>query len=128
MPAPESAQVVYIVDDDADVRGAIQLLVRSCGWRARGFESGQAFLAASLADRDACLILDLNMPQMDGEDVLRELRQRGSSLPTVVITGDRHGTRLDRVRRLGARDVLQKPFTDNAFQAAVEACLREPAG
>ena len=115
--------MVYVVDDDPAVRSAVQLLARSCGWRTQGFGSGSDFLGAPVGETGSCLVLDLNMPEMDGEEVLRRLRARGSRLPVLVITGDRQGARLDRVRRLGASDVLQKPFGDDAFQQAVQRCL-----
>lgn len=123
---PSVDSVVYIVDDDPAVRSALQLLARCCGWRSRSFESGRDFLTQASDESKGCLVLDLNMPQMDGEEVLRQLRARGSQLPVLVITGDRQGARLERVRRLGAQDVLQKPFGEEAFQNAVQRCLDRP--
>ena len=125
-PAPPTDVVLYIVDDDPAVRSALQLLTHCCGWRARSFDSGAAFLDAQLDDCAACVLLDLNMPHMDGEEVLRQLAARGSQLPVVVITGDRQGARLDRVRRLGARDVLEKPFGEHAFMRAVLGAIGQP--
>lgn len=119
--------VVYIVEDDTAVRSALDLLTRCCGWRACCFASGHEFLDSEIDETDSCLVLDLNMPQMDGETVLRRLRERGSELPVLVITGDRIGAQLERVRRLGVYDVLQKPFGDDAFQTAVQGCLSSPA-
>lgn len=127
-PAPPASpdRIVYVLDDDPAVCSALQLLARVCGWRARGFESGPDFLSSNIDPTSGCLVLDLNMPQMDGEEVLRRLRQSGSRLPVIVITGDGQGARLERMRRLGAQEVLQKPFSDHLFQEAVQRCLAAP--
>ena len=126
-PRPDPNAVVYIVEDDSAVRSALDLLARCCGWRACSFASGREFLDSEIHEAGSCLVLDLNMPQMDGETVLRRLRERGSGLPVLVITGDRSGAQLERVRRLGVYEVLQKPFGDDAFQSAVQGCLSGPA-
>lgn len=121
--------VVYIVEDDPAVRSAVKLLARCCGWQAQAWASGAEFLDAAPDEHGGCcLVLDLSMPGMDGEEVLRRLRARGSRLPVLVITGDRQGARLDRVRRLGALEVLPKPFGDDAFQQAVQRCLIRAPG
>ncbi|MDB5971346.1 MAG: two component transcriptional regulator, LuxR family [Hydrocarboniphaga sp.] len=119
-----AAVTVYIVEDDPAVRSALQLLVRSHGWKPAAFASGLQFLARAPIEERACLVLDLNMPEIDGEEVLRRLRAGGSRLPVLVITGDREGPRLERLMRGGAHSVLLKPFGDAAFQAAVEDCLQ----
>ena len=124
--AAPSAGLVYIVEDDAAVRSALQLLARSCGWETRAFARGEDFLQTPPANGPACLVLDLNMPGLDGESVLRLLKARGSRLPVLVVTGDRQGPRLERVRQLGARAVLLKPFGDQAFELAVQNCLNPP--
>ncbi|MDT0499080.1 response regulator [Algiphilus sp. W345] len=124
---PDPNAVVYIVEDDTAVRSALDLLARCCGWRARSFASGGEFLDSPIDETASCLVLDLNMPQMDGETVLRHLRERGSRLPVLVITADRSGAQLERLRRLGVYEVLQKPFGDDAFQSAVQGCLSPPA-
>lgn len=124
-PAPPDG-IIYVLDDDPAVRSALQLLARVCGWRARGFESGPDFLSSNIDPSSGCLVLDLNMPQMDGEEVLRRLRQSGSRMPVIVITGDGQGPRLERMRRLGAQEILQKPFSDHVFQEAVQRCLTAP--
>lgn len=122
-PPPAVEPTVYIVDDDAAVRIALQLLARSYGWNAQGFDSGASLLQSELHERDACIVLDLNMPAPDGAEVLRRLRQRGCSIPVLLISGDRHGPRLERVLRDGAQAALAKPFGDQAFHDAVQACL-----
>ena len=119
---------VYIVEDDPAVRFALQLLVRSYGWDAVAFESGQGFLAARFNEDHACLVLDLNLPSLDGEEVLRRLRARGSQLPVVVITVDREGPRLDRMLLAGASSVLLKPFGDAALHSALHLCLGRGGG
>lgn len=115
---------VYIVDDDVAVCAALRVLVYSLGWNARSYSSGLRFLDDAPRQHNACLLLDLNMPDIDGEEVLRRLRALGSRLPVLLITGDREGPRLQRVLRSGAQGVLLKPFGDAELSDAVQACLR----
>lgn len=115
--------LVYLVEDDAAVRNALALLVRSFGWRVDAFANGEQFLTQAPRPWQACVVLDLLMPGLDGEAVLQLLRARGSPLPVLVITGDRDGPRLERLRRSGVAGVLLKPFGAAAFQEAVGACL-----
>lgn len=115
---------LHIVDDDAAVRSALKLLARVHGWQPRAYESGVEFLNGDLpAGPDACVVLDLNMPVLDGEEVLRRLRASGSTVPVLVISGDREASRMQRMLGNGAQGMLTKPFGDEAFYGAVEACF-----
>lgn len=115
---------LYIVEDDTAVRSALCMLAGSYGWSALAFAGGREFLQALVNEHSACLVLDLNMPKMDGEEVLRHLRARGSHLPVLVVSGDAPAARCERLLRAGAQEVLLKPFSDLAFYQAVQACWR----
>ncbi|MBL6750504.1 MAG: response regulator [Nevskia sp.] len=119
--------LIGIVDDDDAVRAATGMLVASFGWRARTFGSATAFLD-ELAPGDApdCLLLDLNMPGMNGAELLRVLEARGSTLPVIVITGNSESALAEIARRAGARAVLDKPVCDDELKLEIERVLRMP--
>ena len=89
MSQPGLPPTVFIIDDDADVRGAIAELLRSVGLRAEVFASAPEFLAREREAGPSCLVLDLRLPEMSGLDVQRELARTGASIPIIFITG--HG-------------------------------------
>ncbi|MDX1513438.1 MAG: response regulator [Gammaproteobacteria bacterium] len=101
---------VYIVDDDAAVRTAVSLLIRSCGWEPVACSSA-AELFALIGDHwPTCILLDLEMPDMDGVSVQQELRRRGVHVPVIVITTLGDHPLVDRAHANGAHSVISKPF------------------
>lgn len=116
--------VIDIVDDDEAVRSATFLLLSSYGWRARAFASAEQFLETlKLGSAPDCLLLDLNMPGMNGAELLEKLAVRQSALPVIVITGMRDAQLIARARKAGARDVLDKPFREKELKASVDRVL-----
>lgn len=101
---------VFIVDDDAAVRSAVSLLVRSCGWEPKAFASAEAFLANPTDDGPACLVLDLKMPTMDGVALQRELSRKGIALPVIIVTAYSDEPLARRAVERGAAAVISKPF------------------
>lgn len=114
--------LICIVDDDEAVSTALRLLVRSFGWRAETFSSAPAFLASLTAPPD-CLLLDLNMPQMNGAELLEALVQRGVEVRTIMITAQKESPLLVRAHAAGARAKLTKPFGDEELKRCIEAVL-----
>jgi RNA polymerase sigma factor (sigma-70 family) len=100
-----------VVDDDEAVRRSLEALVRSVGLSVESYASGQEFLAAYNPDRPGCLVLDIRMPGMSGTELQETLRQRGYTLPIIVITG--HGDVPIAVHAMkhGAVDFIEKPFS-----------------
>ncbi|HCR35055.1 MAG TPA: DNA-binding response regulator, partial [Stenotrophomonas sp.] len=88
-PPAEPAPIVYVVDDDASVRAALEDLLASMGLQVRAFASTQAFLDHPRDDVPACLVLDVRMPGQSGVDFHRSMADLGLQLPVVFITG--HG-------------------------------------
>ena len=112
---------IAIVDDDAAVRDSICILLETQGFAVKAYPSGVDFL------RDAveveCLILDHNMPGLDGLDFMSELRQRGSNVPTIMITGTR-SPRIERLAlELGIKRVLEKPASAQVLLGAIHEAL-----
>lgn len=119
--------VVYVVDDDPSVRKALPRLLRSAGMRSEVFPSAVAFLEHELPDVPSCLILDVQMPEIDGLELQRRLSQEQLSLPIIFITG--HGDIPMSVRAIkaGAVDFLTKPFDDEQLLSAVSLALQQAA-
>nr|WP_244096797.1 response regulator [Burkholderia ambifaria] len=99
-----------IVDDDPFVRAAAGSFVRSLGGEAREFASGPAFLASDVVSRTSCLICDLQMPDMDGLEVLARMEARGLRIPTVLVTAFVSARTSERARASTALCLLEKPI------------------
>lgn len=120
MTAGES--VVFVVDDDASVREALGELLASHGMLAEVFGSAGDYVGADKPDLPACLILDLELPDISGLDLQRQIAE-GDHPPIVFVTG--HGDIPSSVRAMkgGAVDFLTKPFSDTDLMAAVHAAI-----
>lgn len=114
---------VFVVDDDASVRKALQLLIKSVGLNAETFDSGHEFLRNYSPEMRGCLILDLRMPKLSGLELQDELLKQGIDIPVVFITG--HGDVSVAVQALkkGAVDFVEKPFSDQLLLDAVQRAI-----
>lgn len=107
--------IVYLVDDDVEIAGAISLLGGSVGLTVRAFTSAKDFLAACDPGMPSCLILDVRMPGINGLELQNMMINAGLSVPIIFVTG--HGDIPTAVRAVkqGAIDVLEKPFNDQVL-------------
>ena len=114
--------IVYIVDDDARIREALGELLASHGMRAVAFESAGEYVRADKPDLPACLILDVELPDINGLDLQKQIAE-GEHPPIVFITG--HGDIPSSVRAIkgGAVDFLTKPFSDSDLMAAIQVAI-----
>ena len=111
--------MIFIVDDDDATRDSLCLLVEGEGFETRDFPSGRRFLDnVRPADGD-CLVLDLNMPGMNGFEVLEELRRRGDRLAVVVVTAWADAASQSRARAAGAFALLEKPHRADQLLALI---------
>jgi FixJ family two-component response regulator len=116
----QPAQVVYIVDDDASVRKGLARLMRSAGYRVHVFETGDDFLAGVGLDSEGCVILDITMPRISGQQVQALMLQRNIQLPVIALSAkDDEDTRRN-ARALGARFFLRKPVDDQAILDTIQ--------
>ena len=117
--------LVYVVDDDAAVRLALERLIRSAGYQAKTFMSALDFLDQDVSRRPCCLILDVEMPELTGLDLQRELESRGISIPIIFLTG--HGTIPMGVQAMksGAADFLTKPCIDAELLQAIHRSIEK---
>lgn len=116
-------QVVYIVDDDEDVRIALSRSLSKRGMQVEHFPDAQAFLNQVHEDAKGCLILDYGMPGMDGLELQDHLNRRDSTLPVIFISG--HGGIPESVRatKAGAIDFLEKPFDLQVLVERIQAAF-----
>ena len=115
--------LISIVDDDESMREAIQSLLRSVGFRAKTFASGEQFLQSDQIENTACLILDVRMPGMSGLDLQRRLMATQCRIPIVFVTAHGEEEALSRALQEGAVDFLLKPFSEEALLNAIQVAL-----
>ncbi|MCB1679849.1 MAG: response regulator transcription factor [Halioglobus sp.] len=119
----ERKQQVFVVDDDAGVREGLSLLLETVGLQAQLFASATEFLEAYNEDMVGCLLLDVRMPRMTGLDLQEKLRERGSSLPIIFITGHGDIPMAVEAMRRGAIDFIRKPFREQDLLDRINEAL-----
>jgi two-component system, LuxR family, response regulator FixJ len=111
--------IVFVVDDDADVRESLQTLLEASGFQVQTFDSAGNFLTNWAFDGIACLIADIRMPDMDGLQLQEELVRRRAGLPVIIVTGHGDVPLAVRAMKAGAIDFLEKPFDEELLLTAV---------
>lgn len=106
------APVVFVVDDDAAVRGSLAMLLKSVSLPVRAFASAMEFLEQIHPAQAGCLVLDIRMPGMSGIELQHQLKLRAFALPIIFITGHGDVAMAVTAMREGAIDFIEKPFRD----------------
>ncbi|MEI9887781.1 MAG: response regulator FixJ [Rhizomicrobium sp.] len=114
--------LIFVVDDDTDVRDSIRSLLESAGFTVRDYGSAKAFLAEHDAN-GGCLIADIRMPEMDGLALQEELVRRKRGLPVIIITGHGDVPLAVRAMKAGAIDFVEKPFDDEALLVSIRRAI-----
>ncbi|MYN28528.1 response regulator transcription factor [Duganella levis] len=118
-----SDALVYIVDDEAQLRDAISSLLRSVGMQVAAFPSVAAFLAEPRRNLTSCLLLDVRLQGLSGLDFQAELNRDGVALPIIFMTGHGDIPMSVRAMKAGAVDFLAKPFRDQDLLDAIHTAL-----
>jgi two-component system response regulator FixJ len=118
-----SHNLVHIIDDDEAVRESLQFLLRSAKIEVRTYESAATFLAALPTVVGGCIVTDVRMPEISGVDLLHRLKECGSTMPVIVITGHGDVQLAVEAMKIGAIDFLEKPFDDAVLLDSVRAAL-----
>jgi len=112
---------IYIVDDDDGVRDSARALLESYDLAVEDFASARDFLAAFDEEVGGCLLLDLNMPEMGGFELLEVLRERHVNIPVIIVTAQGDAAAKERARRAGAFALLEKPVDDSLLKTIEKA-------
>ena len=118
---------VAIVDDDEAIRGALAKLIRTIGYASRTFESAEALLLALEDPAIACVLTDVQMPGMNGLELVKELRQRGHQMPAMVMTAYPSLANRELALTAGALEYLTKPLDEALLERWLLRALGEPS-
>lgn len=117
-----SARNVYVVDDDDALRQSVEVLLEVAGgFETQSFATGEAFLASVPEIDTGCVLLDLNMPGMNGLEVLRRLQQIDGRFETILLTGQGDIAVAVEAMKAGAIDFIEKPYDNRMLLSALES-------
>jgi len=119
----DTGALVYVVDDDPYARDGVADLLRSAGLMAQTFASGEEFLAAPRLKAPSCLVLDVNLPGVNGLDLQQELAKSDVQVPVIFLTGHGDIPMTVRAVKAGAVNFLTKPVDDEELLNAVRQCI-----
>ena len=112
--------VVYVVDDEGEVRRSLGFFLKTVGFLPRPYLSGEDFLSDAADLAPGCVLMDVRLGGMNGLDVIEQLGPRRGRLPVIVMTGHGDVAMAVQAMKLGAIDFLEKPFQDESLVAALE--------
>jgi FixJ family two-component response regulator len=116
--------VIMIVDDDTSMRRAARRLIKSHGFAVETFASAEDFLASEQLKQTACLILDIQMPGLNGLELQRQLGAEGYQIPIIFITALNDENARAQALTAGALGYLVKPFEDGDLLNCIKRALR----
>jgi len=116
--------MVYIVDDDYAVRDCLKLIIETAGLACQCFEKAERFLQAYSRNTPECLLLDVNMPSMNGLQLQGEIIRRNIHLPIIFISADDDQIIKSRAIKAGAFDFLIKPVSSQHLIKRIQAALK----
>ncbi len=116
---------IYFVDDDEGIRLSMEALLNREGYHTKLYANGRELLADLDNLSYGCMIVDFRMPDMSGLELIREIRERGVNMPFLVISGCATINMAVEAIKLGAVDIIEKPFEVREFLAHVRAVLEE---
>jgi two-component system, LuxR family, response regulator FixJ len=116
-------RTVYVLDDDEAVLRSLERLLSSANFKAVTFERPEQFLTAAKTFKTGCVLLDVRLPGMSGLDVQAQLNRMRSDLSVIIVTAQGDIQTAVRAMKAGASDFLEKPYSDGALLASIEAAL-----
>lgn len=120
---PGDQPVIYIVDDDVSVRESLQCLVGQAGWQVVAFGSALEFLRHPRPVSPGCLVLDLNLPDLNGLELQRRLARDQIAIPVIFITGHGDIPTTVQAMKAGAVEFLTKPYRGEILLGAIEGAV-----
>ena len=122
--APSLSPLIHLVDDDAAVLKALTRLVRSAGLIPAAFGSPDEFLAHIGPADSGCIVLDLAMPGLPGDELARQALARKPHLPVLLLSGFIEPAKFEQLRQIGVREILGKPPATEELGFALHRCLQ----
>ena len=119
----DCAAIVFVVDDNASVREALEGFLSSAGFGVETFATPDEFLARERVDQPSCLVLDIELPGVSGLELQQQLSGTRADMPIIFITGHANVDRSVRAMKAGAVEFLTKPFDEQALLTAIEGAL-----
>lgn len=120
-----SKQTVYIVDDEQHSLELIEILTDSAGLNSEFFSSPLEFIKSFNTSLKGCIVLDINMPEMSGLELQKELNKKGSTLPIIFITGYGNVNIAVEAMKAGAIDFLEKPYEGDSLLESIHFALEK---
>ena len=120
--------IVMIVDDDDSIRKSVRRLMKSYGFAVETFASAEEFLASDRVDKTSCLILDVQMPGMNGLELQKSLIASGRVIPIVFITAYSDDRARAEALKAGAVSYLAKPFDEEGLINCIHTALQHAGG
>lgn len=122
-PVTNVAPVVFVVDDDISIRESLELLIRSAGWRPEIFGSPIEFLAQPRMAIPHCLVLDVNLPELNGLALQQLIAAERTETPIIFVTGYGDVPTSVMAMKAGAAEFLTKPFSEDVMLSSIEQAL-----
>jgi len=112
-------RLVHLVDDDASVRRSVGFMLKTSDFQVQSYESGLELLKGTDLSQ-GCVLLDIRMPGMDGLEVQQALREKGVSLPVIIMTGHGDVGLAVKAMKAGTVDFIEKPFEKDALLSSLQ--------
>ena len=116
----EQLRLVHLVDDDEAIRRSVGFMLKTSGYHVRTYESGADLLKGAPHIEPGCILLDIRMPGMDGLEVQGALKEKGVTLPVIIMTGHGDVTLAVQAMKAGSVDFIEKPFEKAVLLSAIE--------
>jgi FixJ family two-component response regulator len=124
-PMSHAKAIVFVVDDDISVRESLEALIRFEGWEPKTYTSAQQFLACPALRGPSCLVLDVNLPDLNGLELQKRMGSDRADLPIIFITGQGDIPMTVQAMKAGAVEFLTKPFGDDVLLDAIRQALEK---
>ena len=116
----ETKILIYVVDDDASVRKALEMLFISAGMEVQAFERAEDLLKCKRREENACLVTDIKMKGLSGLELQQQLAERGSKIPLIFLTAFDSNESRQRAKQAGAVGYFRKPVDDQALLDTIQ--------
>lgn len=122
---PSEIPTVHVIDDDEAARHSLAFLLGTAKIDVKTYDSATAFLAVAANVKSGCIITDVRMPEINGIDLLRRLKELKIGVPVIVVTGHGDVPLAVEAMKIGAAEFLEKPFDDEVLLNAVRSALNK---